>query len=848
MFNSKKIFAKFLAIISIIIFCFMANLSFSQNIQKRSWDFMFSNSVEELKRACRIRGLSDSGSLYELKLRLLKYISNKNRGLFIKDINNLKRGTLFLRHADYMTVYKEQNNDEIIVLFGSVSMEYLGKKIRANIIRLNNTKGILIGTGNIIYDDGQRIYNASRIYFNEKNNKGIFYNAQTELGNFIYKGKSIRKLKDEDKYIGDDISLTTCRLEYPHYLVKADKLYYFDSRLVLIKNMKLYFGEDDLVEVPYFFKNLEESNFKTAVFFRERSGIVIQNTYYPIKNNNEELKLMGDYYERLGLYSGVLWEKNDSKYKININASGALSNDLYYYNNITENWSPLIPSNNSYRVSREFRYKLKSYYYREWIDGFKNKFEFNWLWMRDPYYEYDFERRYETFNISKLVGEAEKDYPAKGGIINWGIKDNFTWDNFNANINNKVSFIPQRNLNEDITYFTDYYRYTLYSAVVPSLSFGYVNNLLNDNIGFLSGSKYTINLDYNNFYYFDEKGKLLKHYHNINSAAGIENDYSVSNYFTFNPYLGIGISIKKHVNPDLTDIQDDNKNTMFYGRFENSIKFGTDIYYLNSRYRIKYKFAGPDDNYLYGNFRIHDFNIGLYLNTGILFNSITTSIDLKPVYDWKTGRYSYKIDKEKFFPLIDVFKYSPIDYLSFENKLVYSISDARFTINSFLFNFNSEDISPLNKVISISWVINWEHNFINPEVDFITSSFFLQTNFIPLVNVYIGFYSRNDEIWKYISSRAKLYGIKPINPIVDLLKSFNFFNINDRKESNFKLKAVSFGLTHDLHEWELKIDYTGKRELSYNKERYIWNNIYSISIGLKNIKDVIFNPKFSNTR
>jgi len=73
----------------------------------------------------------------------------------------------------------------------------------------------------------------------------------------------------------------------------------------------------------------------------------------------------------------------------------------------------------------------------------------------------------------------------------------------------------------------------------------------------------------------------------------------------------------------------------------------------------------------------------------------------------------------------------------------------------------------------------------------------------------------NNNIYRYIPeyvdrvNSATGLNIQPVNPLTDLLRSFNFFNIEDRYNSFFKLKALAFNITHYLDDWVLKIGFTG---------------------------------------
>ena len=73
--------------------------------------------------------------------------------------------------------------------------------------------------------------------------------------------------------------------------------------------------------------------------------------------------------------------------------------------------------------------------------------------------------------------------------------------------------------------------------------------------------------------------------------------------------------------------------------------------------------------------------------------------------------------------------------------------------------------------------------------------------------------SENNKTYRYIPSYADELGEEWVNPFEDLLKSFNFFNIQDRYESFFKLKLIEFKAVHHLHDWDLTLDYTGEPSL-----------------------------------
>ena len=216
------------------------------------------------------------------------------------------------------------------------------------------------------------------------------------------------------------------------------------------------------------------------------------------------------------------------------------------------------------------------------------------------------------------------------------------------------------------------------------------------------------------------------------------------------------------------------------------------------------------------------------------------------MYDWSSGTYDpYIGSPDRFSPFINMLTFTPFETLSVSDRFVYDITNSRPKTNSFILNYNSDDIYLQQHRFNVDWELDWEHNFNDPLLDVLHSTFEVDMVFHRYLTLYFSVYSRNENVWRYFSSIA---GSETVNPVVDLFRSFNFFNVEDRKSSNFKLKSISLGLIRDLHDWQLKFDYTGNRELSYDGLRYLWNNTFSVSIGLKEVEDVDIHTTFTDSR
>ena len=95
------------------------------------------------------------------------------------------------------------------------------------------------------------------------------------------------------------------------------------------------------------------------------------------------------------------------------------------------------------------------------------------------------------------------------------------------------------------------------------------------------------------------------------------------------------------------------------------------------------------------------------------------------------------------------------------------------------------------------------------------------------------FYSvhANNYTHQYFPALTNKLGKDWINPITDLLDSFNFWNIKDREKSKFKLKSIALKAIHHLHDWDLSFIYEGKPILFTDPsgdQKYRWDNTFSI--------------------
>jgi len=820
--------------------------------EKSLYELIKSGTVEELRSACRKRSVSDSGDRLELQRRLLEHELLQGSVPFNVLVKDAQSSDIILNHSDFIVYMEDTNGDDLVLLSSRVDIVYDGKRITADEVKINVNTGIITGSGDITFTDNEKVYIAESFYYNVNTDEGYFLDASTTLLHFIYSGDIIRKVHESEKFVAENVSLTTCDLENPHYRIEAGKLYFYDESRVLIQNASFIYGNDILFRLPYFYKSLEEPVIKSSLYFRERSGVVSQNTYYPLKTDEKELKIKGDFYERLGICIGSDYSASyPSGGSTEIGVSAALSNKVYFYDEVTENWSPLGPPESEiYGVNRFLRYKLGLYQQFQFGRNFDNETELNFYWVADPYYTYDFERRKEKFDPFDLVGQAEYDYPRKGDGFSWFLNNYFYYNFFSLSIQNKLRFEPQRNTDVDEWSLPNYYEYRIYTLAAPDVVVLHQKSILTGiRPALFSDISYKSSVNYNHTLYYDEHGRPASELHRAGTSVSFEKDYSLSKYIKFTPEVEVGAQKQHHIEPDSTELDADRQNSLLYARTSENVTIGSPDLYFKLAHNLKYKFLGPADDYEYGKFRIHDISMKGYAGWWYLTEQIETSLDLRQTYYWEEARYEpFTLDKSRFTPLINTLTFTPVPVLSLSDKLVYDIAGSRFKTNSFILDYSSSALYLRDREITVNWNIDWEHNFVNPLLDTLRSIFGINAQIHRYWTLYFSVLSRNDDIWRYIPKSASERGVKRINPVVDLLKSFNFFNVDDRKASYFKMKGISMGFVHDLHDWEMRFDYTGNRELSFDGSKYLWNNTYSISIGLKEVEGLIIHREYNERR
>lgn len=87
--------------------------------------------------------------------------------------------------------------------------------------------------------------------------------------------------------------------------------------------------------------------------------------------------------------------------------------------------------------------------------------------------------------------------------------------------------------------------------------------------------------------------------------------------------------------------------------------------------------------------------------------------------------------------------------------------------------------------------------------------------------------SVNRHLYRYLPGTDE-HGAPWVNPIVDLARSFNFFNDDDRRDSAFKLESLRVAALHRLGDWNLTLAYQGRPE--QQEDEIEWTPALSIEV------------------
>lgn len=236
-------------------------------------------------------------------------------------------------------------------------------------------------------------------------------------------------------------------------------------------------------------------------------------------------------------------------------------------------------------------------------------------------------------------------------------------------------------------------------------------------------------------------------------------------------------------------------------------------------------------------------------------------------------------DEWKFYPVNNNLSYKPINDISLSSTLIYDIEKEKitdingtlklwaltYTVNTtfskeqnwdtdktqWVTDTDGDDVLQLNSMVTSLNIVNKKFIFWKNRINFnLTSNLSYTKKFIQVnqssmkfnLNFKLDVYefltlnfassSENKAMYLYFKEDRELFGIdKEYNFFSDLLRSFNLFNDNDRKDALFNLTSISIDAIYKMPDWNLILSYKGTPKL--DKGSYQWYPVYSFFIEWK---------------
>ncbi|AHH11042.1 LPS-assembly protein LptD [Borrelia coriaceae] len=129
----------------------------------------------------------------------------------------------------------------------------------------------------------------------------------------------------------------------------------------------------------------------------------------------------------------------------------------------------------------------------------------------------------------------------------------------------------------------------------------------------------------------------------------------------------------------------------------------------------------------------------------------------------------------------------------------------------------------------IGWKMNLQ-KFVDNEL---WAEFTLKFKYTKFFELNFSTRSINTKTFRYFGGYMRQLDLESVNLFADLFKSFNFFNVQDRKDSLFKIKKISTSFKFNFYDWKFVGEYSLSPDiLKDNSGRYsaIWRNNFSIYI------------------
>lgn len=146
-----------------------------------------------------------------------------------------------------------------------------------------------------------------------------------------------------------------------------------------------------------------------------------------------------------------------------------------------------------------------------------------------------------------------------------------------------------------------------------------------------------------------------------------------------------------------------------------------------------------------------------------------------------------------------------IPYFTFQNTYIYDRYHHKAVSNSFSVNGSIKTKQNLFLglwINSLSFSLNWFKSYQQERNHYLTYQFSIDFNITDEWQFSLVSSGKNHELYRYTSVAPKSQRKGFFD---DLVKSLNFFSIEDRQETSFKMNSFGLNIKHDLHKWSMEL-------------------------------------------
>lgn len=756
----------------------------------------------------------------DLKKELLKFFK-----LEIKKVKTDKKEILLIKSADIILMDNiKKVNANVIELFGNIYLVVEKRIFKADHIIYNSKDNNVFAEGHVVYIDGKNTYFADKLSFNLKIKKGVFIGVRGKLDNYYVQSEILYALSKKSFY-AENISFSTCDLLNPHYHVESKKIFYSDDYILSLDN-NVYVGNSLLLWFPIYFSFERGSGFSGnfGMEYKKREGFKFYNTWHYSKN-----LFAFDYYENLGFYT--ILKYNPLK-NIKLNFALGMGNYLFYDSNL-DLWTTISPFNGEKKWLLRYGGNLKLSYPKLFkFLGIGLNLEF----YSDTYLYSDVLKgdRLEKFIIQKFLRTYYPNiFPVSKDSLNQLLKFNLNILNTKINLSSNLRFSSYI-LDNNYIYTPGYKLYYLYSF--SPFYFSTSKTLFKIGNSFISlSNRFQISSKYYLQYKYDKEGNdiftnseiYLKNYR---FSLSLPVNLNIGNsMFKFNSGINSRLNYISSYNFDKEELN--NSSSGYNFNINNS--FGIYTGYFNFRISLS-------NNYVDYFYKEVDFNwttsvINLSINgsllSGIFKYSMHTGINLLN----KSEKILFEFKKEKLNNLTINLSFIPNKLFNLKYSTSYKLSifdniqdiPSLKLYDSLRLSFNSSYFYLCNIKTKINNSFYYYYKRTSNYKKYLTNNFGLSFYLKDQFSISINIFSENRNLWVYDSY---------YEAFIDLIKSYNFFNIQDRISSYFNLKSISLNFRRNLHRFTMMVGIKGGFVLNDNK--YDFKITYSFSIISIDFKDI----------